>query len=456
MNELKHKPTLIIYGATAFTGRQVVEYLDTHPDRDEFDVIISGRNAARLDGVKKGLKRDYKVVVLDLGDEQGVGGLVRMGEVVVNLAGPYRWHNASSIISACASTGTHYLDLSGESSWLETLIIPKYDYLASTTGSIILPSCGFDTIPGDIVLYSALSTLQNQTRHANVVAGGNNDGSEQEIGITKHTAFYDIKGGLAGGTVQTMYSVAELPSEERNSDEWSLVSGQGPSQPPRLSYTLTHPSFNNKTLHGAFFAMYPYNRCIIRRSWFLSRLSLARRSSPPHSKKPSGDDQSEQEPRHVDGLVYQEALQVPSRFWAVTATVAMGVFGLLFFTSKWTRWLVGSFLPKSGTGPSEETMRNGHTNITAVSQTTRPGTSVVTSYKGQSDPGYRHTSYILSEAALSLLLPPPKGTSLPPLAKIGGVLTPSTALGSVLLQRLRSSGKVIIESKVYEDKHKDL
>jgi len=68
---------------------------------------------------------------------------------------------------------------------------------------------------------------------------------------------------------------------------------------------------------------------------------------------------------------------------------------------------------------------------------------------------YIYTSQIdevdmLAESALALVLPPPEGTSLPPLASLGGVLTPSTAMGQVLVERLRKSGNVIIDSEVVE------
>ena len=55
---------------------------------------------------------------------------------------------------------------------------------------------------------------------------------------------------------------------------------------------------------------------------------------------------------------------------------------------------------------------------------------------------------MLAESALSLILPPPKGTSLPRLGKVGGVLTPSTAMGMVLVERLRKSGKFVIHTEV--------
>jgi len=57
-------------------------------------------------------------------------------------------------------------------------------------------------------------------------------------------------------------------------------------------------------------------------------------------------------------------------------------------------------------------------------------------------------SVTLAESALSLILPPPKGTSLPPMGQVGGVLTPSTAFGMVLVERMRRSGKATLHSEV--------
>jgi short subunit dehydrogenase-like uncharacterized protein len=61
--------------------------------------------------------------------------------------GPYSKHGGEALIKACAESGKHYVDLAGEGHWLGTTIVPQYDYLASTTGACIVPSCGFDSVP---------------------------------------------------------------------------------------------------------------------------------------------------------------------------------------------------------------------------------------------------------------------------------------------------------------------
>jgi short subunit dehydrogenase-like uncharacterized protein len=69
---------------------------------------------------------------------------------------------------------------------------------------------------------------------------------------------------------------------------------------------------------------------------------------------------------------------------------------------------------------------------------------------------------MLSESALSLLLPPPSKTAsslagfastslpadLPALARKGGILTPATAFGDVLVTRLEETGRFQFESQV--------
>ena len=52
---------------------------------------------------------------------------------------------------------------------------------------------------------------------------------------------------------------------------------------------------------------------------------------------------------------------------------------------------------------------------------------------------------MISESALAILL---NHDELPDIAKEGGVLTPASALGDVLVRRLEASGRFLIESEV--------
>ncbi|GAA5914830.1 hypothetical protein JCM8208_005714, partial [Rhodotorula glutinis] len=58
--------------------------------------------------------------------------------------------------------------------------------------------------------------------------------------------------------------------------------------------------------------------------------------------------------------------------------------------------------------------------------------------KGKGDPGYAATAVLISSCALCLLKDHDR---LSPLAKQGGFLTPATAFGNVLVERLESTGR---------------
>lgn len=54
---------------------------------------------------------------------------------------------------------------------------------------------------------------------------------------------------------------------------------------------------------------------------------------------------------------------------------------------------------------------------------------------------------MIAEAALSLL----DKSKLPPMGQEGGILTPMTAIGETLIERLRNSSRFEFESKVLVD-----
>ena len=82
-----HKPTLIIHGASSYTATELLAYLDTHPQGDQFEFILAGRTEAKLESKNDGLSTRREVVAVDLSDERSVEQLVEKGDVVVNLAG---------------------------------------------------------------------------------------------------------------------------------------------------------------------------------------------------------------------------------------------------------------------------------------------------------------------------------------------------------------------------------
>lgn len=109
----------------------------------------------------------------------------------------------------------------------------------------------------------------------------------------------------------------------------------------------------------------------------------------------------------------------------------LGVVGAMAFEP--TRALVGRFLPKPGEGPSVEAQENGRFRM-VIRTTTTTGAAYLTKVGADRDPGYSGTAVMLGESALALAL---DGDRLP---VGGGVLTPATAMGEVLVDRLVAQG----------------
>jgi short subunit dehydrogenase-like uncharacterized protein len=113
-----------------------------------------------------------------------------------------------------------------------------------------------------------------------------------------------------------------------------------------------------------------------------------------------------------------------------TGTGPLGVLragGLAVAMATWD--LVRRTLPSPGQGPGEGTLRRGRFVVEIEADTTS-GARYLTRFAARLDPGYAATAVMLGESALALAL-----DRLPDRA---GVLTPATALGQALVDRLRA------------------
>jgi len=98
------------------------------------------------------------------------------------------------------------------------------------------------------------------------------------------------------------------------------------------------------------------------------------------------------------------------------------------------RGLLDRVLPDPGEGPSDEARRKGFFRIEIHARTTA-GPRYVCRVAAQGDPGYAATAVMLGQSGLCLAL---DDDALPARA---GVLTPATAMGRPLVDRLRVAGQ---------------
>jgi short subunit dehydrogenase-like uncharacterized protein len=329
--------------------------------------------------------------------------------VVVTTVGPYRAHGLA-LVQACAEAGTDYADLTGEVLFIRDSIDRCHD-VAAAAGARIVHCCGFDSVPSDLgVLLLHLAARADD-------AG---DLQDTTLVVTA------LRGGVSGGTLASMTG---QQAEVRASAQRRKVVGD----PYALSPDRTaEPDLGDerdldwvkydrelRTWTGPF-AMAGINTRVVRRSnalqgWAYGRLFRY---------------------REVTGFGASPAAPL----LAATASTALKAAeaGLAFAPS---RTLLSRLLPAPGQGPGEKTRRTGYFRI-QVHTRTSSGARYLATIAAQGDPGYAATSVMLGETALCLAL---DRDQLPGHV---GVLTPATAMGAALADRLRSAGQTLAARQI--------
>ncbi|TFK88041.1 hypothetical protein K466DRAFT_88124 [Polyporus arcularius HHB13444] len=433
---------ILVLGATGFTGRLITRYLYNHPQRGAFTFAIGIRSRSKGEELKKslGLDDSVKIVQVDVNRYEDVEAAVKETKVVINVVGPY-WIWGTNVVRACAEHGRRYVDLSGEPHFMKK-IIERYDFVSTKTGAIIIPGCGFDSIPADLLVFLSNRTLKNAL------------GPDAQLGLSQ--TFYSMKGGISGGTLATLMTEAEIVPKYKLLEaqkDYAVSQARGrPSPPPAAAVRMPFSS-----QYGAYFPMAIPNRSVVQRTFGINALIAS------YGHLLFGVDQTKEKEAELRPLVYgpefryAEYLTVgSSKLVAVVVSTFAKLLLLLVFNFAPARWLMKMFMPKPGQGPSDETMEKGWMNITNYTEcASSPGVWAKSVMRGQGDPGYLLTASMISEAALGLVL---DDASLPSSAHLGGVLTPSTGLGGVLINRLKATGRIQFESEIVradEESRKD-
>ncbi|KAI8978341.1 Saccharopine dehydrogenase-domain-containing protein [Trametes punicea] len=422
---------ILVVGATGFTGRLITRYLHNHPQRASFTFAIGVRSKAKGEQLKKslGLDENVQIVQLDVASYDQVEAAVQDAKVVINAVGPY-WRWGTNVVRACAVHGKRYVDLAGEPHFIRK-IINLYDYLATKTGAIIVPSCGMDSVPADIMVYLSNQTLKKAL------------GPQTELGLSE--TFYSMRVTPSGGTIATVLNTYEeaprIQVEEARRD-YALSPVKG-APSPRFRFAVREP-FSDPPIYGAPSLIVLSNRPIVQRTSGLIQFALS------SARTVYGENYASE--KTVRPLAYgphfRYAEYVVPGSGSFLSAVLMGTLTLAFsflFVAP-VRWLMRRLAYQPGEGPSEADMQKGYIKATNYTSTaTAPQTWAKTVFHGQDDPGYLLTSVLIAECALGLLL---DDDELPVTARPGGVLTPATALGEVIVRRLQATGRIQLESEI--------
>jgi short subunit dehydrogenase-like uncharacterized protein len=371
---------IIVYGATGFTGRLVAEYLAQTYAGDSLTWAMAGRSLTKLQQVRDeiGAPADTPLLTANADDPASLKAMVERARVVITTVGPYQLYG-EPLLAACVEAGTAYVDLCGEPNWMHDMI-GKYDTAAKASGARIVFSCGFDSIPFDLGVWTVeQAAIARFGRPAPRVKG----------------RVRAMKGTFSGGTFASGKATAAAAMKDPSVfkvllDPFALTPGfDGPSQPKGMI-----PEYDDAvSAWVAPFMMAVINTKNVHRSNFLAG-------------HPYGEDFQYDEMMVAPGLgdLGKAAAEAIAKMNPMNAEKG----------------------PAPGEGPSKEERDTGHYDIAFVAEMP-DGQRLTASVKGDRDPGYGSTSKMIAEGAICLVRD---------VAGDGGIWTPGALMAEPLKKRL--------------------
>jgi short subunit dehydrogenase-like uncharacterized protein len=154
----KRQYDIVLLGATGYTGKLTAEYITSNLPTN-INWAVAGRNSSKLQSLVNELKslnsqrNSPDIITVAKLTTPELTNIAKKTRVILNTIGPYHLYS-TPVVEACAQTGTHYLDVTGETPWVRDIIL-KYEETAKKTGAIIIPEIGVESAPSDLVAYVA-------------------------------------------------------------------------------------------------------------------------------------------------------------------------------------------------------------------------------------------------------------------------------------------------------------
>ena len=371
---------LVVFGASGYTGKLVAEYIQNEYGGDQsLKWALAGRNKDKLVGIKEdlNLESDLTILKVDSNDQESLDAMTSAAKCILTTVGPYQLYG-SNLVESCAKNGTDYVDLTGEPGWMYEMI-NEHKETAKKSGSRIVFSCGFDSIPFDLGVYFVQQAVRDKFGKP----------AQHVRGRVKA-----MNGEFSGGTIAslgaTMATLKEKPELIKVlANPFSLTEGfEGPTQLDD-SKVLLDEKLN---MWVAPFVMAPINTKNIHRSNALLGHEY-------------GEDFC-----YDEMMIAGEGEEGKQIADAMTSANPMG----------------GEDVPQPGEGPSQESREQGNYDVQFFADIDEG--CIEARVTGDMDPGYGSTSKMITESAMCLI------HDCNDLS--GGIYTPAPAMGNKLIKRL--------------------
>lgn len=421
---------LVVWGGSGFTGRLAAEYLaktytpgsadPSAASKERVRWAIAGRDRTKLEGIRDDIMakhphvKSIDILVGSNDDPSSLEAVASKANTILSFAGPFAKFGMP-IVNACVKCGTDYCDITGEPTFIRD-VIDTHDAAARKAGAVIVNCVGYDSVPWDLGAWAVAKHLKDAGDECKLAVG--------HVGAAR--------GGVSGGTIASAVNlISDTP--------WSTLRAMGsphflaapngtpPTDPATAARWHTQSGFVYDADVGRWTmpsVMAGINTKVVGRSAALA----------PGAPYPPT-------------FAYNESDLCSGMAAAALGTAAVGFFGAALMFPP-TRWLLTSaLLPKAGQGPSEKIRETGFAHVYVVGTGTKqdagggPAKAVAHMEFKNADPGYKGTAALAVEAALCLALPAERRKT-PAVGEGfggGGCLTPATALGQVLVDRMNKT-----------------
>jgi short subunit dehydrogenase-like uncharacterized protein len=152
----------LLYGANGYTGKLIARMGRERGLRP----ILAGRDKSTIEQLAAEHGFEHRIFALD--DSAAIDAALSEVSVVLHCAGPFS-RTSRPMADACLRTKTHYLDITGEATVIETLA--ARDREAKAAEIMLLPCVGFDVVPSDCLAAHLKRRLPSATHLALAIQG---------------------------------------------------------------------------------------------------------------------------------------------------------------------------------------------------------------------------------------------------------------------------------------------
>lgn len=388
---------IVVYGATSFVGQIITRYMHEQFADGSIKWAIAGRSQTKLQQVSDNIGLSgIEMIIADASDETALQAMCGRTRVVMSTVGPYALYG-NTLVQVCATSGTHYCDLTGEPQWIRKMQL-RHEAAAKQSGARIVHCCGFDSIPSDLGVHFLQRQAIEQFGQAC---------DQINMRVAK------MKGGASGGTIASMINMVKEATGDADlrrelKDPYSLCPTDHDFFAHQNEVKVAYDSDYGSWI--APFIMAAINTRVVHRSNALSGNSYG--------------TQFKYEEAMATGKGGRGKRMARATSWGMGALMV----GLAVPPVRWL--LETKILPKPGEGPSPQEQLDGEYDLVFLG-TTPGGDTIRCRVTGDRDPGYGSTAKMLAQAAACLAKDVPADVE-------GGFWTPATILGDALIDRLQA------------------